>query len=517
MKHSSLLRSTSLVSCMTFISRIMGFVRDMLIAQFFGAAAGMDAFYVAFKIPNFMRRLFAEGAFSQAFVPVLAEYQQTKTLEEVRLFLARIAGTLSAVLTLVTLLGIIGSPLIIRLFAPGFGDDTERFALASTMLQLTFPYLMLISLTGMAGAILNTYGYFGVPAFTPVFLNICMILSALYLSPRCTVPVVGLAWGVLIAGIVQLLFQIPFLYRRQLLIRPRLVKKDAGVQKVLKLMVPALFGVSVAQINLLVDTIFASFLPVSSVTWLYYTDRLTDFPLGVFGVAIATVILPHLSRRRAAQSTEHFSKALDWGLRLLLLIGLPAGLSLAVFALPAIAACFAYGQYNAWDVLQTQKSLITLGVGVPAFMMVKVLASGFYACQNIKTPVKVGAVCMLANSILCAILIKPMAHAGLALASSLASYLNCALLLILLTRRHIFQLQAGWRRYLLQLSIANLVMVGYLFWVRADVVYWMHLPRITRLSVLILHISIAALIYLISLWVCGVRITHFRGQIKGES
>lgn len=514
MKQTSLLRSTSLVSLMTFLSRIMGFVRDMIIAQLFGAGAGMDAFYVAFKIPNFMRRLFAEGSFSQAFVPVLSEYQHSRTLPEVRLFLARIAGTLSIILLFVTVIGILASPLIIRIFAPGFGDDTLRFTLASTMLQLTFPYLMLISLTGMAGAILNTYGYFGVPAFTPVFLNISMILCALYLSPHCTIPVVGLAWGVLIAGIVQLLFQIPFLYRRDLLIKPQLKRKDEGVSKVMRLMLPSLFGVSVAQINLLIDTMFASFLPIGSVTWLYFTDRLVDFPLGVFGVAIATVILPHLSRRKAEQNAPQFSQALDWGLRLLLLIGLPAGIGLAVFAMPAIATCFAYGKYSAWDVLQTQRSLITLSLGVPGFMMVKVLASGFYACQDIKTPVKVGVIAMVVNSILCALLFRPFAHAGLALASSIASYVNCGILLVLLVRRKIFHLQPGWTRYLFQLLIANGVIVLYLIAIQADLTTWLLWPRFTRLGYLVLHVVVAAMLYVVSLGICGVRVSDFRGKIR---
>ena len=320
-KRQSLLRSTSLVSIMTLMSRLLGFARDMVIANLFGAQAGMDAFIVAFKIPNFMRRLFAEGAFSQAFVPVLAEYQKTRTVSEVRAFLARIAGSLGAVLSVVTVVGVVAAPVIIFIFAPGFGEDAVRSVLATDMLRLTFPYLMLISLTGMAGAILNTYGYFGVPAVTPVLLNISMILAAIFLSPHFAVPIVALAWGVLIAGIAQLLFQIPFLYHRNLLIKPSLMMSDPGVRRVLKLMVPALFGVSIAQINLLIDTVFASFLQVGSVTWLFYTDRLTDFPLGVFGVAIATVILPHLSRRHAEQSAHHFSRALDWGLRLLLLIG----------------------------------------------------------------------------------------------------------------------------------------------------------------------------------------------------
>lgn len=514
MKQTSLLRSTSLVALMTFLSRILGLVRDMLIAQLFGASGGMDAFYVAFKIPNFMRRLFAEGAFSQAFVPVLSEYQQNRARDEVRTFLARIAGTLTTVLFIVTIVGILAAPFIIRVFAPGFGGDSERFALASSMLQLTFPYLMLISLTGMAGAILNTYGYFGVPAFTPVFLNLSMIACALYLSPYCDVPVVGLAWGVLIAGIVQLLFQIPFLYRRDLLIKPQLHRNDEGVKKVLRLMVPALFGVSVAQINLLIDTIFASFLQVSSVTWLYYTDRMVDFPLGVFGVAIATVILPHLSRRQAEQNKESFSQALDWGLRLLLLIGIPAGLGLAMFAMPAIATCFAYGKYTALDVLQTQKSLITLAIGVPGFMMVKVLASGFYACQNIKTPVKIGAVAMLVNSILCAILIFPLQHAGLTLASSIASYVNCGVLLVLLVRRKIFQLQPGWGRFLLQLFLANSAVAVYLLVNSTDVNTWMTWARLARFGWLLGHIMVATLIYVISLGICGMRFSHFRGKIR---
>lgn len=517
MKQTSLLRSTSLVSLMTFLSRIMGFARDMVIAQLFGAAAGMDAFYVAFKIPNFMRRLFAEGSFSQAFVPVLSEYQQTRSIEDVRTFLARIAGTLSTILMLVTVVGIVAAPIIIRIFAPGFGADSERFALASSMLQLTFPYLMLISLTGMAGAILNTYGYFGVPAFTPVFLNISMIGCALYLSPHFAIPVVGLAWGVLIAGIVQLAFQIPFLYRRNLLIKPQLKRKDEGVSRVMQLMLPSLFGVSVAQINLLIDTVFASFLPIGSVTWLYFTDRLVDFPLGVFGVAIATVILPHLSRRKAAQNTEHFSQALDWGMRLLLLIGIPAGIGLAVFAMPAIATCFAYGKYSAWDVVQTQRSLITLGIGVPGFMLAKVLASGFYACQNIKTPVKVGVLSMVVNSLLCALLIRPMAHAGLTLASSIASYVNCAVLLVLLVRRKIFHLQPGWGRYLLQLLVANTAVVIYLMVIKADLSIWMEWTRFVRLGWLLGHVTVAAIIYLLTLGICGLRISQFRGKIRMET
>lgn len=513
-KRQSLLRSTTLVSVMTFISRVVGFVRDMVLANFFGAQAGMDAFFVAFRIPNFMRRLFAEGAFAQAFVPVLAEYQKTRTPEDVRVFIARIAGYLGSILSMVTLIGIFAAPVIIFLFAPGFSHDSSRAVLATEMLRITFPFLMLVSLTAMAGAVLNTYGYFAIPAFTPVLLNICMILAAIYLCPHLPTPVVGLAWGVLIAGIIQLIFQIPFLHQRSLLVRPRVVRNDAGVNKVLKLMIPALFGVSIAQLNLMVDSIFASFLKVGSVSWLYYTDRLTDFPLGVFGVAVATVILPHLSRRYSEQSINQYSSALDWGLRLILLIGIPAGLGLCLFAMPLIASCFAYGKFTVYDVLQTQKSLITLGAGVPAFMMVKVLASGFYAQQDISTPVKVGAVCMIMNTLLCFLFIRHFAHAGLTLASALAGYINCGSLLFLLIKRGVFKPSPGWLKYSIQLICANIAISVYLVFTTGTVSYWLSFSPIKRLSVLSLHVLVVVVIYLLVLGLTGLRASHFRGQVK---
>jgi len=513
-KRQSLLRSTSLVSIMTFISRMMGFIRDMVLANFFGAQAGMDAFFVAFRIPNFMRRLFAEGAFAQAFVPVLAEYQKTKEPDDVRVFIARISGYLTFVLSIVTAVGMIAAPVIIFLFAPGFSHDGMRSQLATEMLRITFPFLMLVSLTAMAGAVLNTYGYFGVPAFTPVILNISMILAALYLCPALPVPVIGLAWGVLIAGIAQLLFQAPFLYQKGLLIRPRMVRDDEGVNKVLKLMIPALFGVSIAQLNLMVDSIFASFLQVGSVSWLYFTDRLTDFPLGVFGVAIATVILPHLSRKHSEQNPVLFSRALDWGLRSILLIGIPAGLALALFAMPLIACCFAYGKFHVIDLLQTQKSLITLAAGVPAFMMVKVLASGFYARQDISTPVKVGAFAMVVNTLLCSVFIFYMAHAGLTLASALAGYVNCGMLLVILIKRGVYKPSPGWVKYGIQLAIANSAVVVYLIFANGSVSYWLSFPPLMRLTLLMAHVTAVVVLYILILGITGLRVSHFRGQIK---
>jgi putative peptidoglycan lipid II flippase len=400
------------------------------------------------------------------------------------------------------------------LFAPGFNQDSGRAELATQMLRITFPFLMLVSLTAMAGAVLNTYGYFGIPAFTPVILNISMILAAMYLCPVLPQPVTGLAWGVLIAGIAQLLFQAPFLYHRKLLIRPRLVRDDQGVNKVLKLMVPALFGVSIAQLNLMVDSIFASFLKVGSVSWLYYTDRLTDFPLGVFGVAIATVILPHLSRKHVEQSTSQYSRALDWGLRLILLIGIPAGIGLSIFSLPLIASCFAYGKFSAYDVIQTQKSLIMLGAGVPAFMMVKVLASGFYARQDISTPVKVGAISMVVNTILCFVFVWHFAHAGLTLASALAGYVNCGILMILLIKRGVFEPLPGWIKFIVQLLVANSAVTAYLLWMNGSVDYWMSFPPVSRLILLLAHVFAAVVIYLLALAIMGLRPKQFRGQMR---
>lgn len=509
-KRQSLLRSTSLVSIMTFISRLAGFVRDMVLAQLFGAGAGMDAFFVAFRIPNFMRRLFAEGAFSQAFVPVLAEYQETKPVSDVRLFIGRVTGQLTAVLAIVTLIGMLATPVIVFVFAPGFGEGSLRSVLATEMLRVTFPYLMLISLTAMAGAILNTYGYFIVPAFTPVLLNISMILAALYLSPFFNFPVKGLAWGVLIAGIVQFLFQLPFLHQRNLLVKPKRPRADPGVRRVMKLMVPALFGVSIAQLNLMIDSIFASFLKVGSVSWLYFTDRLTDFPLGVFGVAIATVILPNLSRRNTEASAAKFSSTIDWGLQSLLVVGVPAAVGLVVFSMPLITACFAYGKFSASDVLQTQKSLIALGFGVPAFMMVKVLASAFYARQDIKTPVKVGAWAMLVNSLLCAALIWPLAHAGLTLASALAGFVNCGLLLWILFKQDLYKPQAGWPVFLLRLFFANALIALYLYFMTGKVDDWYQLTALGRLSKLAVHIGVSVMIYLVALVLSGMRMSQFR-------
>lgn len=504
----NLVKSTSAVAGMTMISRVFGFIRDMVTAQIFGASLFSDAFFVAFRIPNFMRRLFAEGSFSQAFVPVLSEFQKQKTPEEVKAFINSMAGTLSAVLFLVTCLGILGAPLIIRLFTPGYVVGSERYDLAVLMLRITFPYLLLISLTAFSGAILNTYSRFWVAAFTPVFLNISMIAAALLLAPFLKVPIVALAWGVFIAGIVQLLFQIPFLRKMGLLPKPKVDFKNKGVTKVLKLMVPALFGVSVSQINLMLDTVFASFLVIGSVSWLYFSDRLMEFPLGVIGVAISTVILPHLSRHHASQSARDFSMTLDWALRCVLLVGLPAAVVFAIISGPLMSTLLQYGRFDAHAVMMARQSLSAFAIGIAPFMIIKILASGFYAKQDTRTPVRIGIFAMIANMVFNVILIWPLKHIGIALSTSLAAVLNMAFLYHFLRKKGYYQPREGWGYFSFRLLFANTVLAVWLWIGSGDMQDWIThrgMWRGMHLAVLLLS---AMLVYFAGLWLAGIRPRH---------
>ncbi len=504
----TLFKSTSVVSGMTMVSRVLGFVRDMIAAQIFGASASVDAFYIAFKIPNFMRTLFAEGSFSQAFVPVLSEYRQKREIDDVKNFINHIAGALGSVLLLVTIIGVLLTPVVIMITAPGL--DPLRFHYATDMLRVTFPYLMLISLTAFAGSILNAYGYFSVPAFTPALLNISLIAAALWLSPHFHVPVEAQAWGVLIAGVVQLCFQAPFLYRLGFFPTPKVSFKDPGVRRVLKLMLPAIFGASVNQISLLLNTVFASFLAVGSVTWLYYSDRLAYFPLGVFGVALATVVLPHLSRKHADQSPEHFRSALDWGLRLNVLIGLPASFVLLIFAGPIITTLFHYGKFNTHDVLMTRESCMAYAFGLLAFMLIKLLSSAFYARQDIKTPVKFAVITLVFNMIMNAVLIIPFKHAGLALATSLSAWLNVGLLYTGLYKRGVYRLQRGWGRYFMQLLTANAIIAVLLLYAGHDLNQWFQWHWPLRFMHLFFWMGLAILCYFVSLFGVGLRVREFR-------
>tara|TARA_R110000850_G_scaffold112472_14_gene226463 strand:- start:1669 stop:3276 length:1608 start_codon:yes stop_codon:yes gene_type:complete len=511
-----LLRSSSKVGVMTMASRVLGLLRDVVFAHTIGAGGGADAFFVAFKIPNFMRRLFAEGAFAQAFVPVLSEYRSQGSLAAVKALIDRVAGGLGLVLLLVTAVAVLGAPLVATVFAPGFHADAAQFALATDMIRITFPYLMLISLTGLTGAILNSYDHFAVPAFTPVLLNVCLIGAALLAAPHFDPPALALAWGVLAAGVVQLVFQLPFLMRLQLLPSPKVDWADPGVKRILALMVPALFGVSVSQINLMLDTIIASLLPSGSISWLYYSERLADLPLGVFAIAIATVILPNLSRQHAARDPESFARTLDWALRLICLIALPAIIALIILAEPILITLFQYGATSAADTAMAALSLRAYALGLLAFMLIKVLAPGFYARQDMKTPVRIGIIAMAINMVLNLVFVLPLhyywqiGHVGLALATSLAAYVNSFLLYRGLRRLGVYWRQRGWSALGLQLLCANIAMAAALIgfiWVWHDWVNWSAGVRVWHLA---LVCTVGVVVYVGGLLVCGFKPSNLR-------
>lgn len=506
-----LFKSTAIVSGMTMISRILGFVRDMLFARIFGVDSGTDAFFVAFKIPNFLRRLFAEGAFAQAFVPVLADYKEQGSKEALKLFIDRTAGTLALVLMLVTIIGVVAAPVLIIIFAPGFLWEGKQYDLAVQMLRITFPYLFFISSVAFAGGILNSHGKFAVPAFTPVFLNICLIAAAIWLSPLMPDPIVALAWGVFAAGVVQLIFQFPALMRLGLVPRLRFGFADDGVKRIMKLMLPAIFGVSITQINLLLDTLIASFLAAGSVSWLYYSDRLVEFPLGVFGIALATVILPSLSKNHAADDTVAFSKSLDWGLRLVLLIGVPASVGLLLLAEPMLSTLFQYDAFGTDDVQLAGKSLMAYSIGLLGFILVKVLVPGFTSRKDMKTPVRFGIYAMIANMVMNVTLVFPLAHAGLALATSLGAFFNASLLLSKLLKEKIYKPGKNWRIFILRIILANEIMAVFLYRF-VDASLWFDWPASERVINLALWIGLGALVYAISLLGTGFRPGHLSGR-----
>lgn len=490
-----------MVSLMTMLSRVMGLARDIVLAGLFGASGGADAFFVAFKIPNFLRRLFGEGAFAQAFVPVLAEYMAKP--EGARALVAAVSGVLMAVLAVLTLAAVYFADQVVWVFAPGFAQDPDKLALAGDLLALTFPYLFFIAGVAFAGAVLNAHDRFAVPAFTPVLLNLSLIVAAVVLSPQLSVPVMALGWGVLAAGLIQWLFQIPFLWRLGMLPRPRVQPRHPGVRQIGTLMLPALFGVGVSQINLLLDTILASFLITGSVSWLYYSDRLVELPLGVIGIAIATVILPQLSHAYAKDTPHKAQGIQDWGLGVCFLLGAPASLALILLAEPLLYTLFQYGAMQPADVQQAAMSLQAYALGLMPFMAIKVLAPGFFARQDTRTPVRIAIIAMTANMALNLALITPLAHVGLALATSLSAALNALLLYRGLARLGVYQLGRAWWRLAFQVAIGCGAM-GMALWFGVG---WMQdfaglsvWDRVAQTAVLIVA---GAVVYLVAMLVCG--------------
>ncbi|MBS6027722.1 MAG: murein biosynthesis integral membrane protein MurJ [Haemophilus pittmaniae] len=515
-----LLKSGIIVSGMTLISRVLGLVRDVVIAHLIGAGAAADVFLFANRIPNFLRRLFAEGAFSQAFVPVLAEYQKSGDLSKIREFIGKVSGTLGGLVSVVTLLAMVGSPVVAAIFGMGWftdwlndGPNAGKFEQASLLLKITFPYLWFVTFVALSGAILNTIGKFGVMSFSPVLLNIAMIATALFLAPQMDNPDLALAIGIFLGGLLQFLFQLPFLKKAGLLVKPRWAWHDEGVTKIRKLMIPALFGVSVSQINLLLDTVIASFLMTGSISWLYYSDRLLEFPLGLFGIAISTVILPTLARHHvnrtddAVQSGQDFHQTMDWGVRMILLLGVPAALGIAVLAQPMILVLFMRGSFTLQDVTATAYSLWALSAGLLSFMLIKILANGYYARQDTKTPVKIGIIAMVSN-MLFNLLAIPFSYVGLAMASTMSASLNAYLLYRGLAKAEVYHFSRTSALFFVKVFVAAVAMAGLLWYNSPELHEWAAMPLLNRIHWLLWLIGLAAAVYGGVLVLFGVRKRH---------
>ncbi|HCE1968936.1 murein biosynthesis integral membrane protein MurJ [Vibrio parahaemolyticus] len=512
-----LLKSGMIVSAMTLISRVLGLVRDVVVANLMGAGASADVFFFANKIPNFLRRLFAEGAFSQAFVPVLTENHAQGDMDKTRELIARAAGTLGVIVSIVTVLGVLGSGVVTALFGFGWfldwmhgGPAAEKFELASLMLKITFPYLWFITFVALSGAILNTLGKFAVSSFTPVFLNVMIILAAWFISPQMSQPEIGLAIGVFLGGLVQFLFQIPFLIKAGVMVKPKWGWRDPGVVKIRTLMIPALFGVSVSQINLLFDTFIASFLQTGSISWLYYSDRLLEFPLGLFGIAIATVILPALSRKHVDSQSEGFAHTMDWGVRMVTLLGIPAMLGLMALAKPMLMVLFMRGEFSPQDVHQASLSLLAYASGLLNFMLIKVLAPGYYSRQDTKTPVKYGIIAMVTNMVFNAIFAYFYGYVGLAIATALSAFVNMALLYRGLHIAGVYQITKRTVFFIIRLVIAGAAMVAAILWQLEDMSVWLEWSFAHRCGMLGMLIGLGAAVYLAVLFLTGVRLKDLK-------
>jgi putative peptidoglycan lipid II flippase len=512
----NLLNALAKVGSMTFVSRILGFVRDLLIARVFGAGMLSDAFIVAFKIPNLLRRISAEGAFSQAFVPILAEYKSQRTFDETHQLVDRVATLMGIVLVVVAILGMLAAPFLVMLIAPGFKTDPDKMQLTVDLLRITFPYIFFISLVSMAGGVLNTFNKFTAPAFTPVWLNVAMISAMLFFADRFDEPIKALAWGVFAGGFLQLMFQVPFLKQIGLLPRFDFNTGDEGVWRVLKLMGPAVLGVSVAQISLIINTVFASFLMTGSVSWLYYADRLMEFPTGLLGVALGTILLPSLSKAFSSKDESEYSQLLDWGLRLTFILAAPAAVALAVLATPLVATLFHYGEFTVHDVAMTNKALVAYSFGLLGLILVKILAPGFYARQNIKTPVKIAIFTLVMTQLMNLIFVfgLKLGHAGLALSIGLGACINASLLFYNLRKSNTFKPQTGWWSFFMKLILGLIVMGFVLHWAMGDASAWLDYSLWKRLYYLAGLVVVGAVSYFAVLFTLGIRPQDYIRKVK---
>ena len=513
----NLLNAALSVSAMTLLSRITGLIREIIGFSLFGASAQMDAFQVAWRIPNLLRRLFAEGAFSQAFVPVFAEYKNSRGAEETRLLADHTASLLALVLFIVTVIGVLAAPVLVYAMASGFDNAPEKFALTTQLLRITFPYIFFISLVALAAGILNSFSAFKTPAFTPVLLNLAVIAAALLLAPHVNPPILALAWGTLLGGVVQLAFQIPALRKINMLPRFSLAawryRHDAGVVRILKLMAPAILGVSVAQISLLLNTQIASYMPTGSVAWLTAADRLMEFPSAMLGVAVGTIMLPSLVKHHAANDATEYSRLLDWGLRLTLLLTIPAAVGLVMLATPLIATIFQHGEFRAEDVLMTRAALVAYALGLSGIVLVKILAPGFYARQNVKTPVKIAIFTLVVTQLLNIAFVPLFQHAGLALSIGLGACVNAGLLYFFMRRQGLFVPQPEWLTFMLKIGVAIYVMAVVLFWLVGADALWLTASPLQKCLRLTLLIVVGAASYFGCLWAMGFRPQQFSKRI----
>lgn len=529
----SLFKSAATISGLTFLSRITGLARDIIIARAFGASALTDAFWVAFRIPNLLRRLFAEGAFSQAFVPILGAYKEQYSEAEVKGLLNHVSLILGATLLLISILGAIFAPLIVTLMASGMArDGGEPYAAAIWMTRVMFPYIFCMSLVALASGVLNTWRKFAIPAFTPILLNLSMIGAALLLVEHVALPIYALAVGVMIGGVLQLGTQWLALARIDMLPRPGLNFKAAWqnstVRRIIKLMGPATIGVSVAQLSLLINTNIATWLPGGSVSWLSFADRLMEFPTALLGIALGTVLLPNLAAAHANEDHQRYSQLMDWGLRLICLLGLPCMLGLALLSDGLVAALFNYGAFSSTDVAQTQKAVIAYGFGILGILAVKILAPGFYAKQDIRTPVKIAVLVLVMTQAMNLVLVPLLQHSGLALSIGLGATLNAFLLYRGLRKRNIYQPSGAWLSFFLRLLPALLLMALWLVacghvisWEQDSshgLIYYLSQQWplaaqnsfvLWRLVILALVLLCCVVIYFASLLVSGFRVRDF--------
>ncbi|MDM2933570.1 murein biosynthesis integral membrane protein MurJ [Citrobacter sp. Cu233] len=505
----NLLKSLAAVSSMTMFSRVLGFARDAIVARIFGAGMATDAFFVAFKLPNLLRRIFAEGAFSQAFVPILAEYKSKQGEDATRVFVAYVSGLLTLALAVVTVAGMLAAPWVIMVTAPGFADTADKFTLTTQLLRITFPYILLISLASLAGAILNTWNRFSIPAFAPTFLNISMIGFALFAAPYFHPPVLALAWAVTVGGVLQLVYQLPHLKKIGMLVLPRVNFRDEGAMRVVKQMGPAILGVSVSQVSMIINTIFASFLASGSVSWMYYADRLMEFPSGVLGVALGTILLPSLSKSFSSGNHDEYCRLMDWGLRLCFLLALPSAVALGILAKPLTVSLFQYGKFTAFDAAMTQRALVAYSVGLIGIIIVKVLAPGFYSRQDIKTPVKIAIVTLILTQVMNLAFIGPLKHAGLSLSIGLAACLNASLLYWQLRKQKIFTPQPGWAWFVTRLVISVLVMSAALVGMLYIMPDWSQGTMVWRVMRLMAVVVVGIVAYFAALAMLGFKVKEF--------